>query len=327
MVSPPTNPLHLFRSLLRESTYLPDPRARLYVHNYVLWSYRTYLPKVKEWRNPIAFKRQVKLLHRGRKWLSMLQRANEGYLKPLEKVLMMTYGRTGKRRRELMQRLMALEPPQTHEEVAALSFPKPYVKDWKPPAKVEALMRSQAKQQALLDRISAKVKTKLKIPVENSWGKPMPQCRVKNMTHAWYVKQVDHLFPPLPESEWEELRLLATGEIVWHGPPKRRTRTHDVSNLDSNAPTETTLLEGPRKGHTFRDYVNGRPHDITPHLMRRLWAIIFRHVPVISLNKDKEKWTVRWGNAEKSPQLVAPPSSTRDALLFSSYESLARLPA
>ena len=64
----------------------------------------------------------------------------------------------------------APEPPQTHEEVAALSFPKPYMKDWKPPDKVGALLRSQATHQAWLDRISAKVKPKARIPVENSWG-------------------------------------------------------------------------------------------------------------------------------------------------------------
>ena len=326
MVSPPTNPLHLFRSLLRECTYLPDRRARSYMHNYVLWSYRTYLPKPMAWRKPIDFKRQVRLLHRGRKWLSTLQRANEGYLKPLEKVLMMTYGRTGKRRRELMAKLMAPEPPQTHEEVAAFSLPKPYAEDWKPPAKVDALMRSQARQQAWLDRTSAKVKTKAKIPLENSWGKPMPQSRVRNMTHAWYVKQVDHLFPPLPESEYEELRSLATGEIVWHGPAKRRTRAHDSSVLDSTAPTESTLLEGPRKGRTFRDYVNGRPHNITPRLMQRFWAMIFKHVPLLTWDTDKERWTVRWGDVEKSPLLIAAPSRTRDALLFSSHGS-PRLPA
>jgi hypothetical protein len=291
------------------------------MHNYVLWSYRTYLPKPKAWRKPIEFKRQVRLLHRGRKWLSMLQRANEGYLKPLEKVLMMAYGRTGKRRRELMQKVMAPEPPQTHDEVAALSFPKPYVKDWKPPAKVDALMRSQARQQEWLDRTSVKVRTKVKIPAENSWGKPMPQCRVTNMTHAWYVKQVDHLFPPLPESEWEELRSLATGETVCHGPAKRRTRTQSDSALDSNALLGNTLLEGPKKGRTFKDYVSGRPHDITPRLMRRLWAMIFRHVPIFLWNEDRERWTVQWGDAEKPPQLIAAPSSTRDALLFSTYES------
>src|SRR2546423_4505710 len=220
MVSPPTNPLHLFRSLLRECTYLPDRRARSYMHDYVLWSYRTYLPKVKEGRKPIAFKRQVRLLHRGRKWLSVLQRANEGYLKPLEKVLMMTYGRTGKRRRELMQKLMAPEPPQTHEEVAAFSFPKQYVDGWKPPAKVQALMRSQARQQVWLDRSSAKVKTKAKIPAENSWGKPTPQCRVINMTHAWYVKHVEQVFPPLPDHEWEELRSFAVGAVDWDETPR-----------------------------------------------------------------------------------------------------------
>ena len=316
-----TNHLHLFRSLLRECTYLPDPRARSYMHNYVFWSYRTYLPKVKEWREPISFKRQVRLLHRGRKWLSMLRRANEGYLKPLEKVLMLTYGRTGKRRRELMEKLMAPEPPQTHQEVAAFSPPRPHVKDWKPPAKVDALLRSQSRQQAWLDKLSAKVKTKTEIPVENSWGKPMPQSRVANLTHKWYVKQVGLLLPPLPEWECEELRSLATGEIVWRESAQRRARPLE----DANALSENVLLEGPDKGHTFDDFVNGRPHVITPQIMRRLWAMIFRHVPVLSWNEARAKWTVQWGSAEKVPQLIAAPSSTRDALLFSKYDSPSRL--
>lgn len=327
MASPPTNPLHLFRSLLRECTYLPDRRARSYMHNYVLWSYRTYLPEVQAWRKPIDFKRQVRLLHRGRKWLSMLRRANEGYVKSLEKVLMLTYGRTGKRRRELMQTFMAPEVPQTHEEVAAFSVPKPYTPDWKPPPKVDALMRSQAKHRAFLAKISAKVQPKVKIPAENSWGKVMPQSRVRNMTHEWYAKQADNLLPPLPASEWEELRSKATGEVVWQGPAKRRRRGQSDSAVDSSAPTESTLLEGPKKGHTFGDYVNGRPHTITPRVMRRLWAMIFRHVPLLSWNESGEKWTVQWGDAERDPQLIAAPSSTRDALLFSSYKSPSRLPA
>lgn len=297
------------------------------MHNYVVWSYRTYLPEVRAWGKPIELKRQVRLLHRGRKWLSMLRRANEGYLKSLEKVLMLTYGRTGKRRRELMHTLMAPEAPQTHEEVAAFSVLKPYTTDWKPPPKVEALMRSQAKHRAFFDRISAKVQPKVKIPAENSWGKPMPQSRVRNMTHAWYAKQADNLLPPLPESEWEELRSLASGEVVWQGPAKRRPRGRSDSTVDSSAPTESILLEGPQKGHTFGDYVNGRPHNLTPRLMRRLWAMVFRHVPVLSWNESREKWTVQWSDAEKDRQLVATPSSTRDALLFSSYKPPSRLPA
>ena len=180
-------------------------------------------------------------------------------------------------------------------------------------------MRSQAKHRAFLDRLSARVQPKVDIPAENSWGKAMPQCRVRNMTHEWYAKQVGNLLPPLPESEWEELRSRATGEVVWQGPAKRRIRRQTGLGVDSSAPMESVLLEGPPKGHTFGEYIHGRPHTITPRVMRKLWALIFRHVPVFSWNESRKMWTVQWGDAEKDPRLITAPSSPRDALLFSNH--------
>lgn len=286
------------------------------MHGYVLWSYRTYLPQYEAWRKPVELKRQVKLLHRGRKWLSMLRRANEGYLKPLEKVLMLTYGRTGKRRRELMQELMAPEPPQTSEEIVKVSAPKLYLKGWKPPVKVDLLMKSQSQQRKWLDRFQGKVKTDSKIPSENIWGKPLPTSRLRNATHKWYVKQVDQLFPPLPAIEQKELQMLATGEKDWCGPVKRRTQTQANSDEKHTAPTENTLLEGPEKGQSFSKYINGRPHYITPRIMRRLWAVVFKHVPVLEQRPYTSKWSIQWGDPDKPIQLVVPPMANRDALLF-----------
>ena len=326
MVAPQTNPVHLFRTLLRECTYLPDPRARTYMHDYVLWSYRTYLPKRMP-RTPISFKRQVKLLHRGRKWLSMLHRANEGYLKPLEKVLMITYGRSGKRRRELMQKLMAPEPLMTTEEIAKSTAPELYVKAWTPPAKVDALLRSQSQHRTWLDRQSGKMQIKSNVPEENSWGKPMHPSRRKNLTRRWYVKQLDYLYPPLPYFEHKELQARVNGQREWDGPIPRRTRPRGDSDLKITTPSEKTLLEGPEKGHTFSKYVNGRPHQLTLRLMRSLWAVVFKHVPLLGWNLEKKRWTVTWGDPVKPPELVAPPAAARDALLFSSPSSEARHPA
>ena len=320
MVAPQTNSLHLFRALLRECTYLPDPRARTYMHGYVLWSYRTYLPRWMP-RKDIPFKRQVKLLHRGRKTLSMLRRANDGYLKPLEKVLMITYGRSGKRRRELMQQLMAPEPLMTNEEVEISSAPRPYVKGWTMPAKVDALIRSQSQHQSWLDRTSAKMQTKPDIPEHNSWGRSMHPSRVKNLTHRWYVKQLENLYPPVPYFEHRELQSRATGRLEWEGPNPRRVRAGGNSGPEDTVPIEKTLLEGPEKGHTFTKYVLGRPHQLTPRLMRRLWAVVFKHVPLLDWNVEKNRWTVSWGDPIKPPQLVTPSATARDALLFGSASS------
>ncbi|KIW14114.1 hypothetical protein PV08_06895 [Exophiala spinifera] len=105
-----TNPVHLYRSLLREATYLPLPQCRTFVKDHITASFRRYLPKYansdapkSRSGNPITFERQTKLLHRGRKFLSSLRRANEGYTAHVEKVLRMTYGRVGPRRYALLE--------------------------------------------------------------------------------------------------------------------------------------------------------------------------------------------------------------------------------
>ncbi len=87
MTAAVTNTLHLYRALLRECTYLPDSLARIYLHDHVIRSFRKYLPRVQQQRGEIPLFRKTALLHRGRKGLSILRRANQGYLRPLQNVL------------------------------------------------------------------------------------------------------------------------------------------------------------------------------------------------------------------------------------------------
>lgn len=98
----------LFRATLRECSYLPDPIARDYMREHVVHRYR---------RSRISHRSDPDLARSARHGLSVLQRANQGYQRPLEKVLFMSYGRTGKRRHELLAELMK---PQVPRDTAAV---------------------------------------------------------------------------------------------------------------------------------------------------------------------------------------------------------------
>jgi Complex 1 protein (LYR family) len=324
MAVPLTDALHLYRALLRECTYLPDSQARTYLRDHVIRSYRKYLPRDHSWRKQIPFTRQVALMRRGRKWLSILRRANEGYLRPLQNVLLWTYGRKGRRRRELMAKLMEQDIPQDHKAVEALSAKDQYSRDWMPPSMLMALLRSQARNTDGLDRIvtgSQNLKPKPGIPERNTWGRQMPEKRVKNLMRKWYAKQVDRLLPPLPEPELERLKALSDGKAgVSEGPiPRRKRATAGPAERDSLV-NERLLLEGPPKSHTFAAYVQGRPHQLSSRLLRRIWLNVFSHVPVMTWDSAKEKWEVKWNVKGRARPQVKEVSDDRLEILFDSQQ-------
>lgn len=324
MSAPPTNPLHLLRALLRECSYLPDPNARKYIHNHVLWTYRNYLPKIKEWRKEPPLARQVSLLRRGRQSLSILRRANVGDVKPLYKVLSMTYGRSGKRRRELMEELMAPEIPQNSDELERVVLHDTYTREWKPPARLLALLKSQSKEVAYLGESKRRIRPDLVIPAKNLWDEEMPRSRVKNTTRKWYAKQTNFVFPPLPENERQDLRALATGERDWW-PVLRRTRLGRPSALEVfEQDLQQTILDGPPKARKVTEDIDSRPQRLTHRLMRRLWAYIYRHVPTMVYHSETQRWKVYWHDSSKRPGPVLGRAidDNQDTLLFGDIEDI-----
>jgi Complex 1 protein (LYR family) len=308
MAVPLTNPLHLYRALLRESHYLPDSQARTYLHEYVTHSYRKHLPRDLRRRQTIPLRRQTALLHRGRKVLSVLRRANDGYIRPLQNVLCLTYGRKGKRRRQLMDKLMEEDIPRDHIAVEALQDNHTYSREWTPPSMVQALMRSQARNTDNFDRNvwgSFRLKPTPDIPEKNTWGRSMPEKRVKNLMRKWYAKQADRLLPPLPEPEFNRLQALSQGKIgPDDGPVPRRSRALNSSAESDVLVNEKFLLEAASKSHTFEAYSQGRPHRLTLRLLQRLWVTIFQHVPSMRWNSVKQKWVVNWNvQCRVRPQL------------------------
>ena len=103
----------VLRSLLRECTYLPDSFARDWTKQYILHRFRKYGFKAWQHRDDSNFdERLQEKLREARAGLGLLRRANEGERKPLLKVLLMAYGRAGKRRHELMMPLMPTKMPK-----------------------------------------------------------------------------------------------------------------------------------------------------------------------------------------------------------------------
>ena len=211
-----------------------------------------------------------------------------------------------------MKHLMRPEAPQNHKDVAELKAPRVYTKGWKPPPVIEALLRSQAKQADLLEnstRAHRRLRTTPKIPQTNILGKPLSPRRFKNMTKRWYADVVDRLLPPLPEVEWNELHLFATGKATWNGPVPRRKMLHNEDEGLADV-TGRSLLERPVKGHTFRPYVGGSPHKVTPRFMRKMWRSILEQVPRKVWKADDPAWSFQW-NALRAPRMITATASSK----------------
>lgn len=295
----------ILRATLRECSYLPDPVARTYMHEYVLSKYR-------EKPLPVDASRRKKSLaaRKARKWLSILTRANEGYQKPLEKVLHSAYGRSGSRRREYLRELLNEVPADTDALKELVNQPLNYGDGWQPPAIIDALIKSQMNNGLVQAR---RVRPPLRsaqplIPEQDSWGEPVSEVRRRNIRRKWYSKSLNSLLPPLPKEHLATLDGLISGDLPW-APPQRRKGKHELVQETSIL---QVLTDGPQKGHTFRDYAAGRPHKITTRFMRRQWRRISCLVPRMHWNEHTSKVNFTWDVPKLVPQYAFQASKQMD---------------
>ncbi|KAK3627978.1 hypothetical protein LTR56_007928 [Elasticomyces elasticus] len=310
---------HLLRSLLRESTYLPDSHARTWTHQHILSRFRKYTFKVWEHRDDPAYETHIReRLGDGRHSLGLLRRANEGERKPLLKVLLMAYGRVGKRRWELMVPLMpkaissdlktalkagveaATDPktdaalPNTHPKPPQQKSATPqvnagqrtaYVPEFTP--QLRALLESQIKippphlTRPPLRRLTPKISP------QNSWLRPLHPSRVKNQTKNWYADTLSKVHAPLPLHEWQRLRDLASGAQTERMRPRRTAVVEERSAL------EMVVMYG--KVGERKVFGNREGHAITKRFMRRIWGVVFGQCPVMEWSGDTGRWKVTWG--------------------------------
>ncbi|PWY96277.1 hypothetical protein BO94DRAFT_4542 [Aspergillus sclerotioniger CBS 115572] len=289
---------HLLRALLRECSYLPDPVARVNMHAHTLDRYRRYVKKKPD------LIRQIALHKSALQELSLLRRANEGYSKPLEKVLQLAYGRRGKRRQDLIDKFItpsdavdALDPANVQPLVGQ------FKDGWRPPSLMVDLLKAQ-RHNAMITLLNAGYHVKEiepVIPNENVWGRPLAQSRRINIRREWYVKARSNMFPPLPDAELDTLDGLISGATPWT-PPKRRKAVGTAPFRNINV--ALFLIKGPSKGDTFEKYVDGRPHNITRRFMTRLWKRVSCLVPRVNWNSVTKRPTFSWDVIHTNPQLA-----------------------
>lgn len=288
----------LYRCLLRECSYLPDPVARTHMHSYVVQRFRRYCQPTVRDDLKSDWNRQSRLLRTGKQKLSLLTRANEGYLKPFEKVLRLAYGREGSQRHAWTDKMIESDVPHNNEAVEELmKQPSQFEDGWNPPKIVVELLRSQQGNPNLQQLRHKQPKQLAPVMRKTVWGKDPCLRRRRNIRRTWYTKVKAGLLPPMPDTERATLLGLLSGEISWNAPARRKKARSTEKAKAAEGGTvlnKELLLYGPKKGDTFERFSSGRPHMFTLRFMRRSWRRILAMTPHIEWDGPVKRRNIRW---------------------------------
>ncbi|KAH8423676.1 uncharacterized protein LDX57_001433 [Aspergillus melleus] len=305
---------HIYRAILRECSYLPDPLARAYHHDFVVQRFRQHSEDPRKSRHKDPY-RQNQLRKVATQTLSLFRRANEGYSRPLEKVLRLAYGRRGKKRKDLLDTLIHPEFPTDHMALEEfLSKPSIFSDGWEPPAVMISLMKSQ-RNAGVAAQMNLRAIKQLApdIPKENSWGQPVSEARRRNIRKKWFYRVLPDLLPPLPDSDVQILEGLISGTYPWTAPTRRKA-VGVVPETEKSLIT-VLLTEGPQKGETHRKYAAGRPHTITRRFMEKHWRRISSLVPRMKYDPNTQKHSFTWETFWRKPgKLALAPKEGNDGL-------------
>lgn len=219
------DPILCYRSLLRGASYIPDPYARKLV--------LAQIKKSSSWRRA-SERFTSQRLKKAIKHARCLERASRGSKDDLYRVLAFAYGRAGKRRRQLVDKL--LEPDKTAFQDTKSFQPSPADKkviehlrtvttlpntpeglpilQVMQSNKFTSFLTSQRQRPAIESSPSDRGKlrkTTPSVPLENIWGRPMPKKRTANVVAEWWGGTLDKINPPVSIHEWNHLKALSTG--------------------------------------------------------------------------------------------------------------------
>lgn len=349
---------HLLRALLREASYLPDAAARCFVRQHVVNRFRAYQPWHKApvstgvKRRPAAIldARTRPKLRQAHKALNFLRRANQGEIPCLHKVLLLAYGRMGKRKHALLSGLLKPDPnamptdPDAPSPLQVLyDSNKRYLRYFDAPkaaskthlsigfsprySRLRAVVASQSASGIALHRDLKGAA--LKTPINNVWERPMPIKRARNNVRRWYALTMSRLLPPLPTEEWDQLHAMATGERPV-ALKRRRTAVPelDMESAGDHLQFQTTVLDAIALRKPSRaDKPAGihRPHAITEKFMRRLYTKVLALCCKLEYNVEQQRWIViRTASARRiRPNVHSMPT---DEALFAGVDDKGRVP-
>lgn len=327
------NPVHLYRALLREASYLFNTTLQDFHTQHIRWSFRRQLSPSKLSRHGVPdlgvsslpTQYETQQLRRGRQYLYVLQRANQGYKGALANVLRMAYARKGKRRRELLKDITTPDPVTSEPS----SDPSTPPQEWQPPAKFSMLLKKQKGVHNYLDR-GGTIKPMPVIPKKNRYGKPFPKSRARNMIRTWYAKHANLLLPPLSEKEWLEAYQSATDSKQ---SPKEATMTRrpaataavfapfHAAGIREYAELQDFVVMSsqvgrPKISNTARGII-GNPHKMTPRFLRRMMLrTVVQNTPVVLADPESGKLAPRWDSTGTKHHKPRNTSETQQLLLF-----------
>ncbi|TRX93566.1 hypothetical protein FHL15_005538 [Xylaria flabelliformis] len=337
----PTNPLHLYRHILRESTYLPA-LCRTWITSRIQQRFRDCRRK-----NPPG--PYMKQAHSS---LQYLRSVNAGDIRRLERLCFMATGRIGKRRRILTSSQLGHRPPTdtaelelSRVETTLGSSPTPDAPtsrnhDWLDKWSfdmIAALAQSQLAQQAgdWPFAMRRTLGTKEIIEGRNSFDKPYKPKLIRNKLKKHWVTVFKQLLPPLPQGEWDHLASLVKGEanvdelIIPRRTVARSAQDSTISSVSETWDWSQHVLKPARvlergssrnrKTLTGKEDQDprgpGRPigtRVITPRALQRIYGHIWNMSPIMKKNPNNQKWSVSWGEHERR---ISTPS-TKDLIFF-----------
>ncbi|KAI4689674.1 uncharacterized protein J4E88_003029 [Alternaria novae-zelandiae] len=367
-------PVHLLRALLREASYLPDATARTYFRRYIVSRFKAYQPKqnatasfdvqaVERYRHRSFKRRQIAIinertrpmLRKGQKGLNFLRRANLGEIPCLQKVLFFAYGRMGRRKYILLERLLT---PDRIMDGGALATPvepgqaplqklyysnKRYLQYFDAPkaaskteytinvssrySRLRTVLKSQYQKGISIHR--GIKRPAMKTPINNAWERPMPIKRAVNNVRRWYAETMTRLLPPLPTEEWDNMHAMVVGDrkidLV-----RRRGRASVLSaepviedHFFVHAVEAGIALDKPSRA----DMPAGvqRPHSINPRFMKRMYTKLLMLCCKVEYDDEQKRWKAIWGEPMKyiKPSLYNVPT---DETLFAGVDATGKIP-
>ncbi|KAL2173078.1 uncharacterized protein P884DRAFT_213085 [Thermothelomyces heterothallicus CBS 202.75] len=321
----PQTPLHLYRHLLRESSYLP-PLVRQSADKLIKARFR---------KDKGDAERGPKHVRNGLHELRVLRAANSGDMARMRRVMLRAFGRIGRRRRELVSRLVQRDMPTNTKELAeyvaemAPHAEKYKTSDWLDDWDVEKLrtfalsqinasLNNSPKMPITINQVTPEKK----LPKENAWGRPLPiklaRTKLKNM----WKSAADKIMPPLPVEEWKALQAIAEGTAQGWLPPPRRALAKSMSEasqakrnwdwqsyaikpvavVDRPANRRNKLLTGAVDDNTPTG--DPRPigcHNYTRRAWRRMFEYIWNLTATMKKQPDGKGWDIRWGKLDHQP--------------------------
>ncbi|KAJ2900244.1 uncharacterized protein MKZ38_002526 [Zalerion maritima] len=251
----PTNSRHLYRHLLRESSYLL-PICRRWVDGQIRHRFRRhqFIPRGNVAKRAARRKSAYQALR-------AMRGAVVGDTHRLLRILYMVFGRIGKRRRGLTAELLTKTNNPTNVEemnkLMAATDTRPPLAKWARARKVSSivdkwnvpLLKKLAKSQlslplgsvGRLSRTPLENKSSPKYDKTNLWGKLHSERRKRGIEAKQWKDIADKILPPLGKEEWALLERLATDTTAPPDPllqqPRRRRR---VAKSLVEASTEPT---------------------------------------------------------------------------------------